>query len=196
MPIILEACRLDLSAVTIPFYNIIAPFFVFCFQPCNVRNRTGALNWPPPNQMHKLPNLINFVKALQIQIPIFTYSMPKKELLSEWPPLQAEAQLRVLHAPLCLLFRSLRLSSAFQEPNNAPLLSPRYAEPQAARLLSQEFLPHHQENGYVTPHNCYSTTYSSNSQKCHWVASFTPSYSGNLPRAELLEVTISISAYC
>lgn len=97
--------------------------------------------------------------------------MPEKELLSKCSPLQAKAQLRLMHAPLCLLFRSLRLSSAFQESNNAPLLSPQNAEPQAAQLLSQEFLPHHQENSYGTSHNCYSTTYNSNSQKCRGVAS-------------------------
>lgn len=33
MPNILEACRLDQSTVTTAFYDIIAPFLVFCFQP-------------------------------------------------------------------------------------------------------------------------------------------------------------------
>lgn len=169
MPIILEACRLDLSAVTNPFYNVIAPFFIFCFQPFDLRNCTGALKWPPPSQMHKILNLTNFVKASQIQTTIFTYSMPEKELLSKCSPLQAEAQLRLLHSPLCPLFRSLRLSSTFLESNNAPLLSPWYAEPRAAQLLSQEFLPLHQENSCGTPHNCYSTTHNSNSQECHGV---------------------------
>lgn len=139
---------------------------LYFFQPFNLRSCTGALKWPPPSQMHKLPKLTNFVKALQIQTPIFTYSMPEKEFLSKCSSLPAKAQLRLLPAPLCLLFRSNRVSSAFQESNPPFLLSPQYAEPQAA----QELLPHHQESRQGTPHNCNSTMYNSNSQKCHGVA--------------------------
>lgn len=65
----------------------------------------------------------------------------------------------------------------FSDPLDWALLSRRqimllFFQPDMLKawLLPQEFLPRHQENRYGTPHNCYSTTYNSNSQKCHGAA--------------------------
>lgn len=130
--------------------------------------------------MHKLPKLINFVKALQIQTPIFTYPIPKKELLFKCSPLWAEAQLRLLHTALCLLLRSLRLNSAFQESNNftqicraagstAPLTGIPTPPPGKQVWYSSQLLLHYIQQQLT---------------KMPW-DSFTRSYSGKLLHAEI-----------